>query len=70
MTVDMVEAEERRINERKKAAQAGKTFKGKENKDRNSSEVKSAGKLAFAEAKEKEDKDQAEQAEKEAAAKN
>ncbi|TGO38741.1 hypothetical protein BHYA_0068g00210 [Botrytis hyacinthi] len=72
---DMVEAEERRINERKRAAEernhsSGKTSSGKENKDKISREMKSAGKVAFADAKEREEKNQAEQAEKEADAKN
>ncbi|KAM0158158.1 hypothetical protein ACHAQE_004982 [Botrytis cinerea] len=72
---DMVEAEERRINERKRLAEernhsSGKTSSGKENKDKISSEMKSAGKVAFADAQEREDKNQAEQAEKEADAKH
>ncbi|KAF7934359.1 uncharacterized protein EAE98_000929 [Botrytis deweyae] len=72
---DMVEAEERRINERKRAAEernhsSSKTSSGKENKDKISREMKSAGKVAFADAKEREEKNQAEQAEKEADAKN
>lgn len=71
----MVEAEERRINERKRAAEernhsSSKTSSGKENKDKISREMKSAGKVAFADAKEREEKNQAEQAEKEADAKN
>ncbi|KAF7902469.1 hypothetical protein EAF00_002372 [Botryotinia globosa] len=77
---DMVEAEEHRINERKRAAEeishstektsSVKTSSGKENKDKISREMKSAGKVAFADAKEREEKNQAEQAEKEADAKN
>ncbi|KAI9648546.1 Replication factor C, subunit RFC4 [Ciborinia camelliae] len=72
---DMVAAEERRINERKRAAEernhsSGKISKGKENKDKISSEMMSAGKVAFADAKEREEKNQVEQAEKDADAKN
>ncbi|ESZ98761.1 hypothetical protein SBOR_0867 [Sclerotinia borealis F-4128] len=72
---DMVETEERRIEQRKRTAEekrhsSGKMAKGKENKDKISSEMKSAGKVAFADAKEREDKNQAEQAEKEADARN
>ncbi|RAL67893.1 hypothetical protein DID88_008618 [Monilinia fructigena] len=56
---DMVEAEERRMENRKREAE----------ERQHSSELKNAGKAAFADAKAKEDKSQAEQAEKEADAK-
>jgi len=78
-SLDMVEAEERRMNERKAAANkshskdnkqhlvSDKTARGTENKNKIAAEMKSAGKVDYQEAEEKERKNMEKQAEIETA---